>query len=335
MPRTLLFNRSDRTRFEFAGPQVTATLNGLVTNDVAKLAPGQGQYAGILTPKSKILADVRIFMHADSIMMDTGSAPAPGVREFLRKYINPRFTKYSDITNLTCDIGIFGDQAHDIVVKAANVDSDALLALPPYGHIRGTFQGAHITIIRTPELDCEGYDVIAPKEHEQTLIDIMQSTGAMQADANTWKTIRIAIGWPEWGVDMDDTTLPQEANFDDLNALSHNKGCYIGHETIARIHFRGHVNKTLRRLTFHGTALPPRNAELKDETGKNVGVVTSSTIFDSQAFALRNSTSQGEQLLIGIGMVRREIEDGATLSVTWDDTTTSATILGKAKGAVD
>ncbi len=190
MLHTLLFNRSDRARFQFSGAQITATLNGLVTNDVALLTPGQGQFAGILTPKSKVMADVRIFMGPagiapDGYLMDTSPATAGSVRDFLKKYLNPRFAKHTDITDTTCQLGIFGDSARAIVATAASIDSDALATLAPYGHTSGVIQGVSVVIVRTPELDVEGYDIIAPKEHESTLIDLLTASGATLADAAT------------------------------------------------------------------------------------------------------------------------------------------------------
>src|SRR2546423_15709896 len=77
---------------------------------------------------------------------------------------------------------------------------------------------------------------------------------------------------------MDESTLPQEVNFDELGAISYTKGCYIGQETVARVHFRGHVNRFLRRLRFVTRPPPPKGAELLDETGKVIGEIRSSAL---------------------------------------------------------
>jgi len=68
---------------------------------------------------------------------------------------------------------------------------------------------------------------------------------------------RVEAGRPEWGLDIDDNTIPQEANFDELHAISYTKGCYVGQETVARVHFRGHVNKHLRGIHAAGLDAPP------------------------------------------------------------------------------
>lgn len=104
---------------------------------------------------------------------------------------------------------------------------------------------------------------------------------------------------------MDDTTIPQEANFDELGAISYTKGCYVGQEVVARVHFRGHVNKHLRGLLCGETEPPPTGATLLNDAGKSVGDVRSTAI----------SPRLGA---IALAIVRREVEPGATLAVHWE-----------------
>ncbi|HEX7679140.1 MAG TPA: folate-binding protein, partial [Thermoanaerobaculia bacterium] len=113
---------------------------------------------------------------------------------------------------------------------------------------------------------------------------------------------RVEAGRPMWGIDMDDNTLAQEANFDDLEGISYTKGCYTGQETVARVHFRGHVNRNLRGI--QSASAIPTGAELfADE--KSVGTMKSSVV----------SPRMGP---IGLAMLRREVETGAELSARWD-----------------
>ncbi len=323
MLHTLLFNRSDRVRFQFTGPKAVETINGLVTNDVARLTAGQGLYAGVLTAKSKILADTRVFLQDEGvILLDTTAAAGPGLRDFFKKYVNPRLSKMADVSESSSCLSIFGNQAREIVAATTRIDSNALEALTPYSHMRGAFNGADVTVVRTPELSVEGYDLLVNPDQEEAVSKALVDAGAVLGSPELWRELRIEIGWPEWGVDMDDSTLPQEANFDELNAISYNKGCYIGQETVARIHFRGHVNKMLRRLSFAGSDLPPRDAEVFDLEGKSVGKVSSSV-----------ELSDGRK--VGLGMVRREVTDGTILSTRWDGESSETQLLGNAKGVVN
>ncbi len=114
--------------------------------------------------------------------------------------------------------------------------------------------------------------------------------------------LRVEAGLPACGQDMDESNLAQETGLGD--AISHDKGCYLGQEVVARIHFRGHVNRILRGLEFDGRRADP-GAALRDGD-REVGRVTSSV----------SSPDLGP---IGLGYVRREIEPGARLGWSVDD----------------
>jgi folate-binding protein YgfZ len=110
----------------------------------------------------------------------------------------------------------------------------------------------------------------------------------------------VEAGLPRFGLDMDGETIPQEANLDQLGAISFNKGCYTGQEVVARIHFRGHVNRHLRWLTASEPL--PSGAVVLDTDGKAVGDVRSSVV----------SPTRGP---LAMAMVRREIEPGTDVRV--------------------
>ena len=156
-----------------------------------------------------------------------------------------------------------------------------------------------------------GREAVADSEH---------AAGVAQGTLETWEIARIESGRPQWGVDMDDSTLPQEANFDELGAISYTKGCYIGQETVARVHFRGHVNRFLRRLRFVTRPAPPKGAELVDETGKVIGEIRSAAL--SPRFGG-----------VALGMVRSEVVAGTTLQARWPGGECSVQVEQNEKGA--
>src|SRR6478752_9467510 len=102
----LFFDRSDRTRMRVSGPKAAELVTGMVTNDVSALSPGEGQYAAALTPKGKIVADLRIFALDDALLIDTSAAASAGWKDMVRKYINPRVAPYHDATAELSDIGV-------------------------------------------------------------------------------------------------------------------------------------------------------------------------------------------------------------------------------------
>jgi len=301
----VVFDRSDRSRGEFSGPKARETLTGLVTNDVLSLAPGSGQYAAALTPKGKITADVRIFARADDLFIDVPPRAAQGWWAMVRKYVNPRVTRYGDVSASFGTLGVYGVRARELTAAASGRDASSLAALDMYAHAALGPNVADGFVARVPELGLEGYDLVLPKAAMPGWLERLRSLGAVLGSGATWTIARIEAGRPEWGVDMDDSTLAQEANLDTLNAISFTKGCYTGQETVARVHFRGHVNRCLRGLGFDVDTLPPAGTRLIDAQGKDVGDVRSSA---------RSPRLGG----VALGMVRHEAELGASLTAVWD-----------------
>lgn len=331
----LLVDRSFRGRMRISGPRAAEILTGLVTNDVKALPAGHGQYAAALTPKGKIVADLRIFAMAasgatgeeaevESLLVDAPPRAAAAWAEMVRKFVNPRLAAYRDESQALCDFGVFGAQARHAVDRALGVGAAAIGALPLYSHVTVDFEGAPVTIARVPDLEVEGFELFVPAESGPALWRRLTDAGGVTPGGLlAWEVARVEAGRPEWGMDMDENTIPQEANFDDLHAISYTKGCYVGQETVARVHFRGHVNRLLRGLRFEvpaaadavvgapapaarpeDTELPPQRAQLFDDSGKPVGDVRTAAL--SPRFGP-----------IALAMVRRELAIGDSVAVRW------------------
>ena len=226
----------------------------------------------------------------------------------VKKYVNPRVSGYRDDSHAIRDVGIFGPRSREIVEALTGAGNDALSALEPYHHLDVVVDGQPVTVLRSPDLGgIEGYELFAPFELFDSLWRRAIDAGASPAGLAAWEVARVEAGRPEWGIDIDDTTIPQEANFDDLGggAISYTKGCYIGQEVVARVHFRGHVNRHLRGLRSGNDDPPPTGAQLIDDGGNHVGDVRSSVV----------SPRLGG---LAIGMVRREVAPGAALKAKWE-----------------
>jgi folate-binding protein YgfZ len=307
-------------RMRISGPKAADLVTGMVTNDVSGLRPGEGQYAAALTAKGKIVADLRIFALEEGLLVDANTAAAAGWKDMVRKYINPRIAPYHDLSGELSDIGVFGRTSRAVVAKIIEIDEKDLATLPHYAHISRSDGSSTITVARVPEMDAEGFEIFVPVARTEEMKTSLRALGVAEGTIETWEIARIESGRPSYGVDIDESTLPQEANFDDLGAISYTKGCYIGQETVARVHFRGHVNRFLRKLRFVSRPAPPRGAELVDEGGKVIG--------DIRSVAL--SPRYGG---VGLGMVRREIIPGTTLQAKWDGGECSVQVEQNEKGA--
>lgn len=306
-------DRSYRTRMSFEGDRRLDTLTGLVTNDVGALQPGAGQYAAALTPRGKIIADIRIFAREMELLVDVPPRASAGWTAMIRKFVNPRTTRYVDRTDALADVGLFGPRSRNIVAALTGLNADALGALAPYGSLTGRIGDGSAFVVRAPDIGLEGYDIIVPADARASVWQRAVELGAAPLGIAAWDIARIEAGRPEWGVDIDDATIPQEANFDELHAISYTKGCYTGQETVARVHFRGHVNRHLRGLTYEGGAPMPRGADVVGDGDKPVGDVRSSAI----------SPRLGG---VALGMVRREITPGAEVRVRWEGGETVARV---------
>jgi tRNA-modifying protein YgfZ len=258
--------------------------------------------------KGKIIADVRIFARGDDLLLDTPAAAAPGFLAMIRKYVNPRLARYADVSAILRTVGVFGPRAHAVLASvltadgAADATVTALRGLADYHHVTFSFAGASLLVARVPDLGGEGFDCFVPVELADVLWARLVGARATQAGRDATEIARVEAGRPAWGTDMDDSTLAQEANFDALDGISYTKGCYTGQETVARVHFRGHVNRHLRGI--QSAEAIPTGAELFDGE-RSVGGMKSSVV----------SPRVGP---IGLAMVRGEIATGAELIARWD-----------------
>jgi folate-binding protein YgfZ len=301
----VVIDRSHRGRLRFFGEKSGEALTGLVTSDVLGIQPGHGGYAAALSAKGRIVADMRIIAGMGSYLVDTPAKAWPGFLAMVKKYVNPRVSGYRDESHAIRDLGVFGPRSREVVQALSGAPDDALTALAPYHHLGVSIDGQPVTILRSPDVGVEGYELFVPFELFESLWRAAIEAGASPAGLTAWEIARVEAGRPEWGIDIDDSTIPQEANFDDLGAISYTKGCYIGQEVVARVHFRGHVNRHLRGLRSGSEEPPPTGAQLIDEGGNHVGDVRSSVV----------SPQLGG---LAIGMVRREVAAGATVKAKWE-----------------
>lgn len=303
--RAVIIDQSHRGRLRISGPRAPEMLNGLVTNDVAALEPGHGCYAAALTPKGKIVADLRIFREADGLLVDCPARAVEGWAGVVRKYVNPRLAPYRDESAALRSFGIYGPQAHHVAAGVTGAAAAALGVLPPYAHVTVAMHDGVATVARIPDAGTEGYAVYLPAEAFDAAWARALELEAVPAGLATWEVGRVEAGYPEWGIDIDDSTIPQEANFDELTAISYTKGCYTGQEVVARVHFRGHVNRHLRGVMTDGPDPVPTGAQLVDAAGKIVGDVRS---------AVASPRLGG----IGLAMIRREVAPGTAITARWD-----------------
>ena len=307
----------------FRGPKAMEALNGLVTNDVSQLLPGEGLHAAALSPKGKLICDMLIFrIDAESFMMTSLGSCAPQWLATARKYVNPRLAKVEDESDKWVTWMLYGAEALGAVARlggAASTVEDlgdvmiqGLAEWKLWQHGLWNIGPATVRLIRAPLMgSLPGFVLMADARDADVVRERLEKSVYRKATRDVWNIARVESGRPAWGIDMDENTIPQEANLDTLGAISFTKGCYTGQETVARIHFRGHVNRRLRGLL--GSSALPQHASIVDASGKVVGDVRSTV----------NSPRLGP---IAIAMLRREIVDGDTVIVETPDGPVSAQV---------
>lgn len=287
-----LIDRNDRLRMTVDGPQAKAALNGLLTNEVTALSMGGGQYAAALTAKGRVLALCRVMDRGEDLLVDTEAASADGFAAMITKYVNPRLAHYAVVTETTGCLGVRGEGAAAAVAAWAGVEVDTLETLAPLGGCWVTAGSHRGWVLRTRDTRTPGFDCIGARAAIAALHASLTAAGWPMASPSQLLEERIAAGMPAWGIEMNDETIAQEACLDTLGAIHFAKGCYTGQEVVARIHFRGHVNRLLRWID--SPAPLAVGSVLTNTEGTEVGDV-------------RSSVARAAGGAIGIAMVRREV----------------------------
>jgi folate-binding protein YgfZ len=251
-----LIDEADRVVIRVTGEQAAEMLHGLTTNDVTGLSPGQGTYAFMLTPKGRVVAEMRLIRLTDEVWLDLPASCGDSALSHLRKYLPPIFAVFEQTDHRR--IGVVGPVALEVLDFWADQPmSSDLKALQSSPLERNGF---HAHVIGREAIEGPGFDVyVTADSYGETLGSLEAATlefGGAKADQADWDILRVERGIPVWGPDFSENELAQEVAQDD-RAISFEKGCYTGQEVVARIHFRGHVNRILRGFSLPRPDLAP------------------------------------------------------------------------------
>ncbi|MCU0620625.1 MAG: hypothetical protein MUC69_03885 [Gemmatimonadales bacterium] len=274
--------------FRLDGPGARDCLQGLLTNDVAG-ADDRLIYGALLTPKGMIVADYWVFRVGGIFhLLADRAAHAPSL-ELFRRQIPPRLARVTDLSDEWSALHLIGRGS---LAALARVTPDA--AELEHGAARAAREGELLLGRGSPAAPfaalCAGPSRVV-REHATRLC----TAGATLGGERDVEASRILAGWPRLGAEIDERTLPQEVRYDEIGGVSYTKGCYVGQETVARLHFRGHTNRDLRGLEWNDDGALDHDEIRRGE--KVVGTVRSTMLFDGRR--------------VGLGLVRREVEPGA------------------------
>ena len=297
-----LVSRADLAPVRMWGRDPVRMVQGLITNDLAGAAEGQGVYAAMLTPKGRTITELRAFRRTApegaEVLIDLPREALAATAEQLKKFVPPLFARWADISDVWGTLGVYGPRARALVEQTLGIE---LPELVEDGFIEADLGGHRALVIRTLYAGGEdGYDVSGPAEALPALWDALRAAGARPVGFGALETLRIEAGRPRAGAELTDEVIATEA-FESTGllerAISFHKGCYTGQEVIVRIAHRGRVNRLLRGLLLGDAPVPaPGTPLFHEESGKEVGWTTSAAL----------SPRLGQA--IALAYVRREVE---------------------------
>lgn len=243
-----LLDLSHRGRLAVRGEDAPRFLHGMVSNEVKDLGVGSGNCAFVLDPKGRILADARVLrLDAESYLIDCEPQLLEVIRKQLDDHIIADAVELEDLSARLACLAVEGPRAAEVARSAVGA---VLAEMQAFEHVYWEEKSARVA--RASASGADGYMILAAPERAAELwrraMESSNGGGARPVGFEALDIRRIERGTPRYGVDMDQKTLPQETG--QLQAVSFTKGCYIGQETVERIHSRGHVNRLLVGLRF-------------------------------------------------------------------------------------
>jgi tRNA-modifying protein YgfZ len=280
-------DRSERGKLKVSGAEAGDYLQGQLTNDVESLAPGQGCYAALLNRKGHLVGDMRVLrLHEDDYFLDLEPVATEAVRRHLDTYRIGREVEVADESDAWAITSVIGPAAAELSGFGPISEEHAQTLVER--------DGIEVLAVATDL----GLDLITRSERAQALRELLEASGVAPVSAAAAEIVRIESGRPRFGADMDADAMPAEAGIVD-RAVNFEKGCYIGQEPVARLHYRGRPNRRLVGLRLSDPAEPGAELTLAE---KRVGALGSACV----------SPARGP---IALAIVRREAEVGDRVAV--------------------
>jgi tRNA-modifying protein YgfZ len=275
-----LLDRSARAKFVVRGGEAVDFLQGQVSNDVEALAPGTGCYATILNHKGKLRSDLRILRAEAFLWLDTEAIGHAVLRHMLDTYTVGRDVQWEDLTEDHAILSLIGPAAEELAPEAPSEAEHSFVD-----------SGAGLWV-RTDL----GLDVLCGSSRAD---ELRAELGVEPVSEEAAECLRIESGRPRLGVDMDSETMPQEAGINE-RAVDFEKGCYVGQETVARLHWRGKPNRHLRGLRLSEPVERRTELLLGDKVVGRISSVCVSPRFGPIALALvRREAAPGDSIRAG------------------------------------
>jgi folate-binding protein YgfZ len=283
-----VLDRSERGKLALTGPEAKAFLNGQVTNDVEALNRGEGVYAAFLSHKGKMLGDLRILDAGGELLLDTERDSLQELFNLIRRFrVGFDFELHKRTLERSL-LSLIGPEARAVAGAEG-------LGAQEHSNAPAAPGGVAALAVATDV----GVDLLCDAADTERLTAALVERGAQPVSHDAAECLRVERGRPRYGLDMDDSTIPQEAGLND-RAVSFTKGCYVGQETVARLHYRGKPNRHLRGLRLSRPAAHGDELRRGERPVGAVGSAVVSPALGPIALALvRREAQPGDEVLVG------------------------------------
>ena len=269
-------------------------LNGMVTNSIQALGPGEGCFNFLLNAQGRIKGTATAFAAGDAILMETDRGQVDGMMAMLDRFIIMDDVELADASGERAGLLVVGPAA-EMLLRTEGLLPEGLVG----GGIRAAdtmWQGEPVRVQGMAGKVVPRYEIWAATDVVERMRAALIAGGAGAGDATLLEVLRLLEGTPKFGVDLREKELPQETG--QTEALHFSKGCYLGQEIVERIRSRGAVHRTFAGFALEGE-MPAAGAVLS-AGGKTVGELTSVGVAPAVAELLEGVT-------IGLGYIRREV----------------------------
>jgi len=256
-----------RQQIAVSGPDRATYLQGLLTNDIPSLSAGTGCYSAWLTPQGRMLTDMHVLESGGMILLDVPAETTEATRERLEQFIFTEDVQVESLAGTLTSVWVHGPQAPAAVERVMGLSG--LAGWRGYQHTQ--------SVARIDQLGVPGFCVYLEPSRERELIAALIDAGAREVSADAIDAARIESGYPVFGVDMTDDTIPLEAGIED-RAISMSKGCYVGQEVIIRVLHRGHGRVARKLVSLRIDGPVPRRGVRVFAADRDVGFVTSAAV---------------------------------------------------------
>jgi folate-binding protein YgfZ len=300
-----LLDLEARGRFAVQGDDRARFLHNMLTNDIASLQPGEGCNAVKVSLQGKMEAALRVLCLDDAFWCDLEGEALEGVLAGLRRYAVLEDANLEDTRPAWSLLSLQGPASREVLRRLA-LDPAPLVEL--HRHMPASVAGAKLRLVRSDHTGDGGFDLWVPATAAAALKEALVDAGALAVGPRALAVRRMETGIPRHGSEITPEHFPQEAGLDE-GWISYTKGCYLGQETIARIHHLGHVNWSLCGLSFDGSDVPAAGDTLR-VGDKEVGNVTSAAFSIglerpiALAYLRREHAEPGTEIVVGSSQAR-------------------------------